>query len=432
MEARSETTMYCACLDCGNYKKYSDFEVVYAHLIIRGFVPNYTCWNKHREEGYNERGEWVADTQEGCRDVDQDGQGNYDQERCRDDINEECILEFSEHQFDALVDNVEEMIHDVRGEHEMTEAELRKYKQFVEDSKKPLYPHCEKYSRVTGDLKLLQLKAAHGWIDKSFKALLLLRKDMLPEGNLLPDTVYKAKQIVYKCRKDGGDDGEDSMDERKKETPRKVAWNIRFALSTDGMNLYGNMSISHRTWPVLLSIMNLPPWLCNKLKYIMLSTLVSGPKQPGDRIDVFLQPLVKDLQLLWEGVEVRDVVVNKHFTLHAMLMTTISDNPAHRNLFRQSKRKGQVCSRCLSETCSLRLKNSNKFAYMGHRRWLPKNHPYRSMDKQFNGTRETRNPPPHFSGKDVYRQVKDVSIVLGKQKCEVDQGGDDDCHDEGI
>ena len=43
---------------------------------------------------------------------------------------------------------------------------------------------------------LLQLKATHGWTDKSFKALLLLLKDMLPEGNLLPDTVYEAKQIV--------------------------------------------------------------------------------------------------------------------------------------------------------------------------------------------------------------------------------------------
>ena len=116
--------------------------------------------------------------------------------------------------------------------------------------------------------------------------------------------------------------------------------NIRFALSTDGMNPYGNMCTSHSTWPVLLSIMNLPPWLCNKRKYIMLSTLVSRPKQPGDRIDVFLQPLVEDLQLLWDGVEVRDAVVNKHFTLHVMLMTTISDNPAHHNLSGQSKRKG--------------------------------------------------------------------------------------------
>ena len=103
---------------------------------------------------------------------------------------------FSDNQFDALVDNVEEMVHDVRGEDEMTEAKLCQYKQFVEDFKKPIYPHCEKYSRVTGDLKFLQLKAAHGWTDKSFKALLLLLKDMLSEGNMLPDIVYEAKQNV--------------------------------------------------------------------------------------------------------------------------------------------------------------------------------------------------------------------------------------------
>ena len=106
-------------------------------------------------------------------------------------------MECNDDQFDALVDNVEDIIRDVRREDEMTEAELHKYKQFVEDLKKLFYPHCEKYSWVTGDLKLLQLKAAHGWTDKSFKALLLLLKDMMPEWNLLLDIVYEAKQIVY-------------------------------------------------------------------------------------------------------------------------------------------------------------------------------------------------------------------------------------------
>ena len=65
MEARSKITIYCPYPDCGNDKKYSDFEVVYVHLIVHGFVPNYTCWNKHREEGPNKRGEWVTDHQEG-------------------------------------------------------------------------------------------------------------------------------------------------------------------------------------------------------------------------------------------------------------------------------------------------------------------------------------------------------------------------------
>jgi hypothetical protein len=35
--------------------------------------------------------------------------------------------------------------------------------------------------------------------------------------------------------------------------------NIRFALSTDGMNLFGDLSSSHNTWPVILTIYNLPP-----------------------------------------------------------------------------------------------------------------------------------------------------------------------------
>jgi hypothetical protein len=32
----------------------------------------------------------------------------------------------------------------------------------------------------------------------------------------------------------------------------------------------------------------------------MLIILVSGPKQPGDRIDVYLRPLVDDLKILWK------------------------------------------------------------------------------------------------------------------------------------
>ena len=51
------------------------------------------------------------------------------------------------------------------------------------------------------------------------------------------------------------------------------------------------------------------------------------------------------------------------------------------------------------------------------------------MDRQFDGTRESRNPPAHFSGSDVYGQVKDVTLVLGKRKRGVDHEGDDD---EGI
>jgi len=37
--------------------------------------------------------------------------------------------------------------------------------------------------------------------------------------------------------------------------------NVRFALSTNGMNPFAERSSKHNTWPVILTIYNLPPWL---------------------------------------------------------------------------------------------------------------------------------------------------------------------------
>jgi hypothetical protein len=40
--------------------------------------------------------------------------------------------------------------------------------------------------------------------------------------------------------------------------------NIRFGLSTDGMNPFREMRNLHNTWPVIMCIYSLPPWLCHK------------------------------------------------------------------------------------------------------------------------------------------------------------------------
>jgi len=37
-----------------------------------------------------------------------------------------------------------------------------------------------------------------------------------------------------------------------------------------------------------------------KKKYIMLSIMISGPRQPRNDIDVYFKPLVNDLKKLWE------------------------------------------------------------------------------------------------------------------------------------
>ena len=40
---------------------------------------------------------------------------------------------------------------------------------------------------------------------------------------------------------------------------------IWLGLSTDGMDPHSNMSSTHNAWPVLLTIYNIPSWLCMKV-----------------------------------------------------------------------------------------------------------------------------------------------------------------------
>ncbi|CAL2229527.1 unnamed protein product [Prunus armeniaca] len=78
--------------------------------------------------------------------------------------------------------------------------------------------------------------------------------------------------------------------------------NLRLALSSDGFNPHSSLSSRYSCWPVILVTYNLPPWLCMKRKFMMLTLLISGPKQPGNDIDVDLEPLIDDLKSLWDGI----------------------------------------------------------------------------------------------------------------------------------
>jgi hypothetical protein len=75
--------------------------------------------------------------------------------------------------------------------------------------------------------------------------------------------------------------------------------NVRFGLSTDEMNPFNERNNDHNTWPVILSMYNIPTYLCQKRKYLLLSILISGPKQPDIDIDIFLEPLMEEMKRLW-------------------------------------------------------------------------------------------------------------------------------------
>lgn len=89
--------------------------------------------------------------------------------------------------------------------------------------------------------------------------------------------------------------------------------NARLGFASDGFNPFGHMSSTYSIWPVCLTVYNLPPWLCMKQPYILLSLIIPGPKSPGNDIDVFLAPLIDELNSLWDvGAATYDVITGQH------------------------------------------------------------------------------------------------------------------------
>jgi hypothetical protein len=118
----------------------------------------------------------------------------------QNDVNKTDILGLTNNDIMFQMYNIEEMVRNVKrheNNDQYSNGKLGKYKKMIEDSKKSFYHGCvAQYMRLFVMVKLFQLKASNGWSDDSFKDLLTLLKNMLPQGNAVPETVYEAKQII--------------------------------------------------------------------------------------------------------------------------------------------------------------------------------------------------------------------------------------------
>ena len=123
---------------------------------------------------------------------------------------------------------------------------------------------------------------------------------------------------------------------------------------------------------------NLPPWLCMKSTSFILSTIVPGPTSPGNDIDVYLQPLLQELNELWsDGVETFDAASKMMFTLRAAVMWTVSDFPGLGMLSGWNTYTAMACPFCNLDQVPRRLPHSRKSCFIGHRRFLPLDHQFR-------------------------------------------------------
>ncbi|XP_042757967.1 uncharacterized protein LOC111879186 [Lactuca sativa] len=452
---KGENYIWCPCVDCQNCCMYTDSAKIEEHLIIRGFMRDYTCWSRH--------GEILVDH-------------NVAPSEYNDDIDDTN---------DNNYDNLSGMLHDC--EDSVAEDDYEKFQQLFDESEKPLYIGCTKFTKLSAVLKLINLKANNGWSDTSFTSLLKILHEMLPDDNELPMSTYQAKKLmcpmgmeierIHACPNDcmlyrneyadlhscitcgtsrykRKNPTEENNNMRASGPPAKVLWylpiiprlkrlfanakdaklmrwhaertidnkirhvadspqwrninsnfeefgqdirNIRFGLSSDGINPFGSLSSRHSTWPVLLCIYNLPPWLCMKRRYIMMSLLIQGPKQPGNDIDVYLAPLIEDMKNLWSpGVEVYDAYSGENFQLRAMIYCTINDFPAYGNLSGYSTKGANACPICEDDTQSFWLTNCKK--------------------NVFNGKTEERTARKPLRGETVFSRVENLNVTFGKFK----------------
>jgi hypothetical protein len=142
--------------------------------------------------------------------------------------------------------------------------------------------------------------------------------------------------------------------------------NIRFALSTDGMDPFGENRTVHSIWSVILVMYNIPARLCHNRKYLMLSILIQVLKQAGIDIDVFLEPLMKDMVELWnEGVHMWDQYQQEYFTLKAIRFVWIHDALGGFTVLGQTKGKSRYPI-CMDGTASVYLPSSKKLIFLRH------------------------------------------------------------------
>ncbi|CAM8979379.1 unnamed protein product [Rhodiola kirilowii] len=126
--------------------------------------------------------------------------------------------------------------------------------------------------------------------------------------------------------------------------------NVRLGLATDGFNPFGASGLSHSTWPIVLIPYNLPPHICMKKEFNILSLLISGPKSPGKCLNVFMRPLIDELKVLWdEGCCTFDRHVGSPFIMKAAVMWTISDFPGLGMLGGLKTKGYKACPLCLDE-----------------------------------------------------------------------------------
>ncbi|KAL0434382.1 UNVERIFIED_CONTAM: hypothetical protein Slati_2772500 [Sesamum latifolium] len=232
----------------------------------------------------------------------------------------------------------------------------------VRAADQPLYNGCDE-SQLTAVARLVNIKAENNMSERCYDQVSQWTSDLLPRDHTLPPDYYNTKKLIrdlglpiekiHACKngcmlywKDDigleyckfcGDPRYKPTNDRNpaKKSPYAVlryfpliprlqrlyaspatakymTWhachqteeveprNVRLALCTDGFAPHGQYGHTYSCWSVILTPYNFSPRMCMKPEYMFLTMVIPGLSNPKRCIDIYLEPLIKELLQLWD------------------------------------------------------------------------------------------------------------------------------------
>jgi hypothetical protein len=100
---------------------------------------------------------------------------------------------------------------------------------------------------------------------------------------------------------------------------------VCLGLSTDSFQPHSEVSSPYSCWPVFIMPYNLPSNKYLKQDFVFLALVILGPKETKKQMNVFLRPLMEEMEELWQGVDAYDNYLKCQFNLHVAYLWSIHD-----------------------------------------------------------------------------------------------------------
>ncbi|KAL0401778.1 UNVERIFIED_CONTAM: hypothetical protein Slati_4207700 [Sesamum latifolium] len=155
--------------------------------------------------------------------------------------------------------------------------------------------------------------------------------------------------------------------------------------------------------------------MCLSSEYKFLTMAIHDSSNPKRLIDIYLDPLIEELQNLWHvGVMARDNAKDETFMMRAALMWIENDLPGYGMASGWSSAGVIRCPVCMKDTRAFYLLNGRNACYFDcHRQFLPPDHPYHRNKKVFTKNQvEMKVARPRLIGEQIRNWVEEFSPAV--------------------